>query len=159
SHGTREEEVNELLRGEVLVDLFRVVRQSIRAGVESYSLKEIEQLFFTRTAAVSSGNAAVVEFERWLDDRDPLRLEAIAAYNEEDCLATLALRDWLIDRRPESEAEHGVSIPFRPPPEREPTPATLPASDETERLRDALTAIAGDGDGRLLCAQILEYHR
>ena len=48
THATREEEIDELLRGEVFVDLLQVVRQGLRAGVESYSLKEIEQLFFTR---------------------------------------------------------------------------------------------------------------
>ena len=44
-HGTREEEVDRLLRGEVLVDLYRVVRQGLRAGVESYSIKRIEPLY------------------------------------------------------------------------------------------------------------------
>ena len=48
AHATREEEIDELLRGEVLVDLLQVVRQGLRAGVESYSLKEIEKFFFTR---------------------------------------------------------------------------------------------------------------
>ena len=35
-------------------------------------------------------------------------LEAIRAYNEEDCRSTLSLRDWLLDEmRPEAEAEFG----------------------------------------------------
>ncbi len=46
THGTREAEVDDLLRGEVLVDLYRVVLQSLRAGVDSYSLKDVEQFFF-----------------------------------------------------------------------------------------------------------------
>src|SRR5205814_1517093 len=116
AHATREEEIDELLRGEVLVDLLQVVRQGLRAGVESYGLKEIEQFFFTREADVGSGNEAVIEFERWLDDRDLARLDGIAAYNREDCLATLGLRDWLLDRRLETEREHGAAIPFLPPP-------------------------------------------
>src|SRR5204862_4260279 len=91
AHATREEEIDELQRGEVLVDLLQVVRQGLRAGVESYGLKEIEQFFFTREADVGSGNEAVIEFERWLEDRDPARLDGIAAYNREDCLATLEL--------------------------------------------------------------------
>ena len=44
-HATREEEVDRLLRGRVLVDLFRVVRQGIRASVESYSIKSLEPLY------------------------------------------------------------------------------------------------------------------
>jgi uncharacterized protein len=158
-HATREERIDAFLRGEVFVDLLQVVRQGIRAGVESYSLKDVEQLFFTRRAEVSSGNEAMIEFERWLDDRDPSRLEAIAAYNEEDCLATLELREWLLARRPEAETQHGVSIPFLSPPEGRPETETNEAPAETARLRDALLAGAREGDGRELCAHLLEYHR
>ena len=159
THATREEEIDEFLRGEIFVDLLQVVRQGIRAGVDSYSLKDVEKLFFTRRAEVSSGNEAVIEFERWLDDKDAARLDAIAAYNEEDCLATLELRDWLLARRPEAEREHGVSIPFLPPPEGRPEAEHDEAPAETARLRDALLAGASDGDGRELAARLLEYHR
>jgi predicted RecB family nuclease len=158
-HATREEEIDQFLRGEVLVDLLQVVRQGMRAGVESYSLKDVEKLFFTRQAEVSSGNEAMIEFERWLDDGDPARLNAIAAYNEEDCLATLKLRDWLLDRRPEAEREHGIPIPFLPPPEGRPETETDEAPSETVRLRDTLLAAAVEGDGRALCARLLDYHR
>ena len=38
-HGTRETEIDDLLRAEVLVDLYRVTKQALRASVESYSIK------------------------------------------------------------------------------------------------------------------------
>ena len=44
-HATREEQVDRLLRGGVLVDLFRAVRQGLRASVESYGIKRIEPLY------------------------------------------------------------------------------------------------------------------
>src|SRR5262249_43386123 len=44
-HATREDEVDRLLRDKVLVDLHRVVRQSLRVSVESYSLKKLEPLY------------------------------------------------------------------------------------------------------------------
>ncbi|MFN0156348.1 MAG: TM0106 family RecB-like putative nuclease [Gaiella sp.] len=157
-HATREEEIDDLLRREVLVDLLQVVRQSLRAGVPSYSLKEIEQPFFTRVADVGSGNEAVVEFERWLEDRKPERLAAIEAYNEEDCHATLELRDWLLARRLDAIREQGVEIPFREPPERA-GPEPEGAADETARLREELLAAATGGDGRELCARLLDYHQ
>ena len=50
-HATREEEVDRLLRGGVLVDLFRAVRQGLRASVESYSIKRIEPLYDFRRAS------------------------------------------------------------------------------------------------------------
>jgi predicted RecB family nuclease len=157
THASREEEVDDLLRKQVFVDLLQVVRQSLRAGVESYSLKDVEKLFFTRRAEVGSGNEAVIEFERWLDDRDSTRLEAVAAYNKEDCLATLELRDWLLARRPEAEAEYGVEIPFLPPPE--PYTPAEEETTETTQLRDALLEAAAEGDGRELLARLLEYHK
>lgn len=158
THATREEEVDELLRNEVFVDLLQVVRQAMRAGVDSYSLKEVEKLFFTRLAEVSSGNEAVIEFERWRDDQDPLRLDAIAAYNEEDCLATLALRGWLLARRSQAEREYDVAIPFLSPPDCG-APAPDDTLQETAGLREALLASAVEGDGRALCARLLDYHR
>jgi uncharacterized protein len=157
SHATREEEVDDLLRGLVFVDLLQVVRQSIRAGVESYSLKDVEKLFFTRQAEVSSGNEAVIEFERWLDDHDDARLQAIANYNKEDCLATLGLRNWLVARRPAAEEQFGVEIPFLPPPEPY-TPAEEETTETTE-LRNGLLERAEEGDWQELLARILEYHK
>src|SRR5208337_2495605 len=38
-YATREDELDQLLRGKRFVDLFAVVRQGLRAGVESYSIK------------------------------------------------------------------------------------------------------------------------
>jgi len=55
AHATLEEEINEFLRCETFVDLLQVVRRGVRAGVESYSLKDAEKFFFTRLAEISSG--------------------------------------------------------------------------------------------------------
>ena len=56
TYATREDEVDELLRRNVFVDLHTVVRQGLRAGVDSYSLKEVEALAaFARRADVKWG--------------------------------------------------------------------------------------------------------
>src|SRR3989441_1031536 len=100
-YATREDAVDEFLRREVFVDLHGVVRQGIRAGVPSYSLKEVEALpEFRRQSDITRGARAVLEYEHWMDARDDAMLARIAAYNEEDCRATLALRDWLVRHRP-----------------------------------------------------------
>ncbi len=66
-HATREDEVDRILRGGVLVDLLSVVRQGIRASVESYSLKQVEHLFgFDRQGRVTQAGFSVVEYEEWL---------------------------------------------------------------------------------------------
>ena len=112
-HATRELEVDDLLRRKVMVDLLTVVRQAMRVGVESYSLKRIEHLAgFRREAEMGSGADAVLGYERWVASRDDAELDAIARYNDEDCRATLALRDWLVSIRPPG-AERLEPVPPR----------------------------------------------
>ena len=41
---TREDDVDDLFRLGVFVDLYRVVTQVVRAGVEGYSIKRLEPL-------------------------------------------------------------------------------------------------------------------
>ncbi len=89
----------------VFINLHTVVRQGLRAGVDSYSLKEVEALAaFERRAHVQIGMDAVLAYEKWMRSRDDAMLASIADYNEEDCRATLALRDWLVARHPADKA-------------------------------------------------------
>jgi uncharacterized protein len=100
-HATREQEVDDFLRQDVLVDLYRVVKQALRASVESYSIKALEALYgFERTAEVKGGDDSTVRFEQWLESGDDSLLAEIEAYNEEDCRSTVALHEWLLRRRP-----------------------------------------------------------
>src|SRR5207247_6293749 len=104
-YATREDAMDALLRREVFCDLHSVVRQGLRAGVPGYSLKEVEALpAFRRQAHLKSGTRAVLAYEAWMTTGAAARLDEIAAYNEEDCRATLALRDWLVEHRPEDAA-------------------------------------------------------
>src|SRR5207302_10756551 len=59
-HTTCVEEVDQLLRANVLVDLFRVVKQGLRASVESYSIKKLEPLYeFKREVQLVDANLAL----------------------------------------------------------------------------------------------------
>ena len=120
-YGTREEEVDDLLRREVLVDLFAVVRHALRASYPSYSLKDIERFYLDgREAEVKGGADSVLLYEQWRESGGDELLEAIRAYNEEDCLSTLLLRDWLLERRAEAESQYGRELAwFEPEPPRE----------------------------------------
>ncbi|MYD87453.1 MAG: TM0106 family RecB-like putative nuclease [Acidobacteria bacterium] len=122
-YGTREEEVDRLLRGGVFVDLYRAVRQGIRASVESYSIKRLEPLYgFEREVDLRDAGTSIVEFETWLelgrgDERNDL-LAQIAGYNRDDCISTLRLRDWLEEQRAALAAELGdLPRPTVPEPE------------------------------------------
>jgi uncharacterized protein len=153
-HATRELEVDELLRRQVFVDLHAVFRQALRAGVPSYSLKELEALDgFQRAAGVRSGTEAILAYEAWRETRDPEHLAGIAAYNEEDCRATRALLGWLHGVRP-------PDLPWPTPPEpRVLAEEVARALDLRQRLREALLAGAESGSPRWLAGELLEYHR
>ena len=153
-HGTREEEIDDLLRGEVLVDLFRVTKQALRASVPSYSIKEVEKLFgFERTAEVGGGGESVTAFETWLETGDDSLLDGIRDYNEEDCVSLYELHRWLLERRP-------PEMPWRlPPEERERSEEAEERDAERARVRDALLAGAEEGDPDWLLAHLLDYHQ
>jgi uncharacterized protein len=59
-HGTREAQVDDLLRAGRLVDLYKVVREALRSS-EGYSLKELEAFYMKkRTAEVRTAGASIV---------------------------------------------------------------------------------------------------
>jgi len=110
-HAVGEYELDELLRRKVLVDLYGISRQAIRAGVESYGLKALEPVIgFERDAELRGAIGSLRRWQAWRDDGDQEHLDGIAAYNEDDCAATLALYRWLLDRRPEAEAQYGIAL-------------------------------------------------
>lgn len=103
-HGTRENEVDRLLREKKLIDLYQVVREAIRISERSYSIKYVEKFYLDdRSADVQSAGASIVAYQRYRDSdpRDHTILEAIERYNEDDVRSTYLLREWLIKQRPE----------------------------------------------------------
>jgi uncharacterized protein len=153
-HGTHENELDDLLRGEVLVDLFRVVRQALRLSLPSYSIKEVEAFYgFERGEEVGGGGSAVVAFEEWLEAREDSILEEIRAYNEDDCRSLYELHRWLLQLRP-------AEVEWRPrPEEREVKEETKERLEERARVEAELLADAQEGEPRWLLAHLLEYHR
>ena len=104
---TRENELDELLRQEVFVDLYSTVRGAVRVSQPSYSIKKLEPLYMgeqLRDSDVADGAGSIVAYHQFRDDRTTnsvaadQALHAIADYNEYDCLSTLRLRDWLLER-------------------------------------------------------------
>jgi len=153
-HLTRDAQVDDLLRRRVFVDLHRIVRRALRAGLPSYTLKELEALFgFTRTGAVRSGTQAILNYERWLHVKSQALLDEIAAYNEEDCRATLGLLEWLHQARP-------ADLPWpQAPVVQAPSPEASGALDARQQLRAELVTGAEPGSPRWIAGELLEYHR
>jgi uncharacterized protein len=87
----------------LFVDLLTVVRNSYQMGIESYGLKDIEQVTgFDRTGEIHAGSGAVLLYEQYRETCDVALLDEIALYNQNDVRSTMALRDWLIANRPGS---------------------------------------------------------
>src|SRR2546421_4132919 len=167
SYATREAEVDRLLRGRVLVDLYRVVRQSVRIGTESYSLKELESLYRgRRSTEIVDAAGSIVAYEDWLESRDQRLLDDIAAYNEDDCISTAQLRDWLEARRLDAIAQFG-EIPRPGPEEGEPSETLRDIDERTAVLVDRLLeGVPEEADkrskeqqARYLLAHSLNWHR
>ena len=174
-YGTREDEVDDLLRRGVLVDLLRAVRQSLRASVESYSIKKMEPFYgFTREIDLRDAGSSIVAFEQWLELGEGERpeathLERIEDYNRDDVVSTLRLRDWLEACRLELAERTGLEVP-RPAARETPLPPELTETQArtqalVERLTDPATvpvdrpARTPEQHGRWLLAQLLGWHR
>ena len=64
-HGTREADVDRLLRDGVFVDLYPIVRRALRIGSRSYSIKKLEPLYMgdeVRTSDVQKGDDSIVRY-------------------------------------------------------------------------------------------------
>ena len=104
-YGVAERPLERLIDTGLFVDLFPIVTGALQVGTESYGLKHIETLTdYERSHDIDQGAGAVVEYEHWMGDLDQTRLDRIARYNEDDVRATMAVRDWLIDHRPDDVA-------------------------------------------------------
>ena len=149
-YGTREAELDDLLRRGVFVDLLKVVRNGIRASRPGYGLKEMETfLDFERRAEIKEGGASIIAFEQWMQTHDDALLRQIDEYNREDCIATRLLRDWLLELRAEAIAQFG--------PLPQPEPKELRRDPQRKVERAALRAELLDA-GEELAAQLLDYH-
>lgn len=142
-YGVGEEQIDDLLRDNVLVDLYPVVRKSIRSGSSGYGLKALEPLFIEsgkRSGEVTTAVDSINEYARYCalrDSGDPAAqevLESIAEYNRYDCASTRKLRDWLLVRA----FEHGITHLSSS------APAVEQHQPEPDEVGRALADFAGD---------------
>lgn len=160
-YATREAELDRLLREQRFVDLHAVVRHAIRASTESYSLKALEKIYWgQRSGDVTNAGDSIVEYERWRELGDQSILDGIQHYNEEDCVSTQLMRDWLEGLRP-SDAPYGLTSAEE---EEADDAAKRAEREEFERQRLAIAAAvrnqsALEPELRELIAELLWFHQ
>jgi uncharacterized protein len=170
-YATRQDALDDLLRGKCLVDLYGVVRQAVRAGVESYSIKELEQYYgYVRRTPLRAASVHRCAIEMALEAGDPSAIEpesreTVEFYNREDVESTRRLRDGLEELR-SALLKRGTDV-RRPVREGESTPQaaterTAKAAALRARLLEGLPPDASEPGHaehwRWLLAYLVDWH-
>mgnify|MGYP002654516639 CR=1 FL=1 len=101
-HGVLEQQVSELVASGRMVDLYKVVKGSIMVSQPSYSIKKLEAFYdFKRKSQVVDAGSSIDEYDYYRqqvelgEDGAEETLKKITDYNEDDCVSTMALYNWL----------------------------------------------------------------
>jgi predicted RecB family nuclease len=171
-YATREEEVDRLLRGKIFADLHCVAKQGVRASVEQYSLKELEKFCgYKRRVPLPEANQTRHFIEHQLElNPSPIFTDevrrVVEGYNEDDCLATAELRQWLEALRAEMIAG-GKDIPRPDAKDMSASEGVTAHQERVAALFDALTRDlpqepkdrTPEQAARWLLAHALDWHR
>ncbi|MGD9851062.1 MAG: TM0106 family RecB-like putative nuclease [Nitrospirales bacterium] len=160
-HDMRQEEVDELLRNAVFIDLYQIVRHGLRIGEDSYSLKTVERLYRPkRTTEVATATDSIVQYARWIESQQPGDwnnspiLKSIRDYNADDCMSTAELLQWLRQVVIEHKVPSASSVPLS-------TPSTTPElPPEVVRRLDTAAQLRRQGDEvAVVLADVIDFHR
>ena len=171
-YATRGEELDLMLRGGLFVDLHSVVRRALRASVEQYSIKDLEPFYdFKREVELPYANDNRHQMERLLETNGHADVTAemqtvVERYNKDDCISTLALRDWLETIR-ERVVSEGKAIARPPLGEAEPKEEVAEKDKRAIALRERLLqAVPEEASERSpaqqavwLLAYLIDWHR
>ena len=171
-YATREEEIDRMLRAGLFVDLYQVVRHSLRASVESYSIKRLEPFYsFERQTPLTDANVALANLQANLELSDAPSIAeetkaVVCAYNEDDCRSTVVLRDWLEAHRARLVAD-GTDVPRPQPGDGAPNEKITDWLIKINALIEKLTADVPpdpaerdeEQQARWILANIVDWHR
>ena len=171
-YATREVELDALLRSAAFVDLYTVIRRALIAGVERYSIKDLEPYFgYQRQQDLHDASMSRRLVEHAIEAGDlgatlnNHRL-IVEDYNREDCESARRLRDWLEQLRTEVIVQ-GNELPRPVAQDGEASESISELDRELQRLRDGLLEdIPLEADertpeqqARFLLAHMMEFHR
>ena len=168
-YGICEFEVDQLLRNEVFVDLYKIVKSGLLIGTPSYSLKAIESLYGRHhTGSVVAGDESIIVYDRWrelyesgADTQDwassPI-LTSIRSYNIEDCESTLDLANWLRKQQEENAITYLGKTEIVSPPQEEITAITTLRDQLLQKSINHDTSVSGNDSLPATLAWSLDYH-
>ena len=163
-YGIYENEIDDLKRQGVFVDLLSVVRKALRFSTDSLSLKSIEQVFFpdNRSEEVGTAMESVVQFNlAALDlingnkEAFDAKLAKIRDYNEVDCRSLHSLDSWLRERA----VENGIELLPLIAKEVEEQVAIQEEVELLEGVDDDRTKRGAEHQGAALLSSAVSYHR
>ncbi len=171
-YATKENEIDTFLRSATFVDLHSIVKQSLRAGVERYSLKHLEkyhgflrEMDLRKLSPVKANYEFLLQCNKPEDATEEMR-SVIQLYNQDDCISTQSLHKWLENERTQLiKAGENISRPVMP---------TGEASDNItehqqrilplyEKLMEEIPLEVADRNasqqGRFILAHMLDWYR
>jgi uncharacterized protein len=170
-HATREDEIDTMLRAGIFIDLHSIIKQTIRAGIEKYSLKDLEVFHdFKRELDLKDASTNLRAIERLLEmsnaDIPEEIMTAVETYNKEDCLSTRSLRDWLEQLR-DKLIQEGKDITRAA---MQSGDASEPLTEHQQQVKQLYEKLAGDisidrserndeQQARWLLANMLDWYR
>ena len=93
--------IDQLVSKGKFIDLYPVVKESVRLSEPRYRLKNVEKFYRkNRTDSVSTAISSIETYKLWKSTKDEQLLKDIAQYNKADCVSTKMLLDWLTDLKP-----------------------------------------------------------
>jgi predicted RecB family nuclease len=160
-HDTRQNEVDDLLRNNVFVDLYQIVRHAVRIGEDSYSIKSIETLYRPkRRTDVTTASGSIVQYANWMATKQPRDwqssniLKGIRDYNEDDCKSNAELWEWLRNLA----KEQGISYVGRHSADAAAPPK--PADPEIAKRQELLAKLRANGDPiSVVLGDLVDFHR
>ncbi|NQX78767.1 TM0106 family RecB-like putative nuclease [Gilvibacter sp.] len=171
-YASRENEIDTFLRSNTFIDLHSVVKQSVRASVEKYSIKDLEKFFgYERKMNLRELSSFKSQLELLLQTGNIDKLsketaDAVQLYNQDDCESLVRLQIWLEEIRANLIAERANIT--RPEDVDGDASDNITAHQERiqpimEALLEAISPIKAErtniGQARFILAHMLDWYR
>jgi uncharacterized protein len=170
-YGVSEYEVDQLLRNEVFVDLYKIVKGGLLLGEPRYSIKNVEHLYRgKRDTEVGSGGDSVVVYDHWRESHSQgaegdtwetsKTLKDIRDYNIDDCNSTQELVVWLRKQQQLNDIAFIGKSEVVEPEEKEEITERIQLRDRLlKRAQEELVQDVGCAALTVNLAWLLEFHR